>query len=75
MRFSDEPIARLPEALQTKKLRLLGKRDAIALQLKAVNEEIAEFRKNCQHERPPNLTGREFAVYCTICGTMIDSWL
>jgi len=71
----NEPILRLPEHFQNKRKTLRKQESEIKQQIKDVKQEIEDFRKNCKHKRPNGLTGREYAVYCTECGEMIDSWL
>lgn len=73
--MENEPLLALPEHLQAKRKALRAKEKEIQAQIKAVNKEIEEFRKNCEHKRRDDLTGYEYAVYCTKCGKMIDSWL
>jgi hypothetical protein len=73
--FSNHPTVRLPEHLQAKHRNLLEERTLLDEKIRLVKKEIAKFRDRCEHERPAGLTGREYAVYCTKCGRMIDSWL
>lgn len=75
MSFRDEPLLRLPEDLQQKRFALRQRRDEIEKEIKEIDEQIRERRRTCDHERPEGLTGYEYAVYCTKCGEMIDSWL
>ena len=71
----DEPPLRLPEDLQQKRYALRKQRDEIEQEIKKLDEAIKERRRMCKHKRPADLSGYEWAVYCTECGEMIDSWL
>lgn len=71
----DEPPLALPKDLQEERFALRQQRDKLSARIKALDELIKERRRTCEHERPKNLSGYEYAVYCTKCGHMIDSWL
>lgn len=69
------PFNQLPKALQDERSNLVAEQQAIEDRIRELDEEIAVFRSRCKHKRPKDLTGYEYAVYCTVCGHMIDSWL
>lgn len=75
MSMRNEPLLALPKDLQDKRYALKQKKQEIEDQIKKLDEQIRERRKNCKHQRRDDLTGYEYAVYCTKCGEMIDSWL
>jgi sugar-specific transcriptional regulator TrmB len=71
----NEPLLSLPKDLQDKRWALRDQKTEIEKQIKELEEQIKERRRTCAHERPKDLTGYEYAVYCAKCGEMIDSWL